>query len=156
MFRIKPNLLSKKLLSPKASTLFKPSMVSHTKGTSDFSLDSLQEAADQVGQLTNLASQPPAAPAPTSEEDGAQGEDIDATPEQLQKLRQVMDSDTTSAIVEGLAQADPQAIMQKEKEENDRAAAEAARDLDDDYGEAPASNNEASSAGGEQQSDDGD
>lgn len=42
-----------------------------------------------------------------SDDDQSQGEDIDATPEQLQKLRQVMDQDTTSAIVEGLAQADP-------------------------------------------------
>ena len=109
-------------------------MISHTKGTSDFSLDSLQEAADQVGQLSNMATLPPNPSAATSEDDGAQGEDIDATPEQLQKLRAVMDSDTTSAIVEGLAQADPQAIMQKEKEENDRAAAESAKDLDDDYG----------------------
>lgn len=152
--RLKPSLPSRKLLSPKASTLFKPSMISHTKGTSDFSLDSLQEAADQVGQLSNMATLPPNPSAATSEDDGAQGEDIDATPEQLQKLRAVMDSDTTSAIVEGLAQADPQAIMQKEKEENDRAAAEAAKDLDDDYGESPAGS--AAAAAAAEQSDDGD
>ena len=66
----------------------------------------------------------------------------------------VMDSDTTSAIVEGLAQADPQAIMQKEKEENDRAAAEAAKDLDDDYGESPAGS--AAAAAAAEQGDDGD
>ena len=58
-------------------------MISHTKGTSDFSLDSLQEAADQVGQLSNMATLPPNPSAATSEDDGAQGEDIDATPEQL-------------------------------------------------------------------------
>lgn len=55
------------------------------------------------------------------------------------KLRQVMNQDTTSAIIEGMVQSDPVEMMQKEKEENDRAAAEAAKDLFDDFGEPAAS-----------------
>jgi len=49
-----------------------------------------------------------------------------------------MNEDTTSAILEGMVQSDPQEMAQKENEENDRAAAEAARDLYDDFGEQPA------------------
>lgn len=60
---------------------------------------------------------------------------MDASPETLMKLRQVMNQDTTSAIIEGMVQSDPVEMMQKEKEENDRAAAEAAKDLFDDFGE---------------------
>jgi len=65
-------------------------------------------------------------------------DDID-DPEALQKLRQVMDEDTTSAIVEGLAQADPAVQRKNEQEENDRAADEAAKDLFDEFGDQPAS-----------------
>lgn len=76
-------------------------MVSRVKSNSDFSIDAA-EASDQVGSLASMTQQTAGA---TEEE--SQGEDIEATPEQLQKLRQVMDSDTTSAIVEGLVQSDP-------------------------------------------------
>ena len=62
----------------------------------------------------------------------------DADPEQLQKLRQVMDEDTTGAILEGLAQADPVEQKRLEKEENDKAAADAAKDLFDEFGDQPA------------------
>lgn len=62
----------------------------------------------------------------------------DADPEQLQKLRQVMDEDTTGAIIEGLAQADPVEQKKKEQEENDAAAAAAAKDLFDEFGDEPA------------------
>lgn len=63
--------------------------------------------------------------------------DVDASPEQLQKLREVINQDTTSAIVEGLVQSDPDQIMKKENEENEKAASDAAKDLYDDFGEEP-------------------
>lgn len=72
-------------------------------------------------------------------EDVVGNEEIQAaSPEQLMKLQQVINQDTNAAIVEGLVQSDPVAMMQKEKEENERAAAEAAKDLYDDFGEQPA------------------
>jgi len=49
-----------------------------------------------------------------------------------------MDGETTSQILEGLARADAAARAEGEKAEYDAAAAEAARDLYDDYGESPA------------------
>ena len=42
----------------------------------------------------------PAMSQEASSDDG--GEEIEATPEQIEKLREVMGSDTNSAIVEGL------------------------------------------------------
>jgi hypothetical protein len=50
-----------------------------------------------------------------------------------------MDEDTTNSIIEGLAQADPIAQKAQEQEDNDKAAAEAAKDLADEFGDVPAS-----------------
>lgn len=63
------------------------------------------------------------------DDDGMDG----ATPAQLQELKKVMNIDTTSAILEGLKQIDPEEKAKKEKEENDRAESEAAKDLMPDY-----------------------
>ena len=49
-----------------------------------------------------------------------------------------MDEDMTGSIIEGLAQADPVEMKKKEQEENDKAAAEAAKDLFDEFGDQPA------------------
>lgn len=62
-----------------------------------------------------------------------QSEDLkDATPDQIDKLRKVMDAESQIAMQESMEIPDEDEAR-REEEENDRAAAEAAKDLTPDY-----------------------
>ena len=69
---------------------------------------------------------------------GSVDSEPEPSPSQILDLGKAMDGETTSAILERLARVDAAARAEGEKAEYDAAAAEAARDLYDDYGESPA------------------
>lgn len=59
----------------------------------------------------------------------------DATPGQIEAINQLMEQETHQAIIEGVQASQNEEKLRRdhENEENDRAAAEAAKDLIPDY-----------------------